>query len=80
MAIKLKSDYLTEEQVILFFFTCFEWALVFYCSHNFFVIKTFSAPDTRKNDGIYSRYFFNYITTGRYSMKVCLLTLMAYLL
>jgi len=29
-----------------------------------------ATPDTRKNDGIYSRYFFNYITTGRYSMKI----------
>jgi len=29
-----------------------------------------ATPDTRKNDGIYSRYFFDYITTGRYSMEI----------
>jgi len=29
-----------------------------------------ASPDTRKNDGVYSRYFTEYKTTGRYSMKV----------
>ena len=31
----------------------------------------FTAPDTRKSDGVYSAYFFGYKATGRYSMKVC---------
>ena len=30
----------------------------------------FTAPDTRKSDGVYSAYFFEYKATGRYSMKV----------